>query len=170
MTSRKLAAAVLSLAVMGFAADGNAQSGGRLFFEGDMVRGDQEGAPGPFCVLTNQFKRLEKVVWRVRVLDQTGKPLDDKGLKSLAITLPDGQTLPGRYSPHPGPRSGPPQDYFWSARWIIPTGYPSGTFVYKVVATDLDGKTHTWEPFTRVTSQLQVIPGEIEIRKEAAAK
>ena len=81
--------------------------------------------------------------------------------------------MPGVLPPiptYPGPRSGPPQDYFWSARWIIPTGYPSGTFVYKVVATDLDGKTHTWEPFTRVTSQLQVIPGEIEIRKEAAAK
>src|SRR5215831_919629 len=65
----------------------------RFFFEGDLVRGDQEGAPGPFCVLTNQFKRLEKVVWRVRVLDQTGKPLDDKGLKSLVVELPDGQSL-----------------------------------------------------------------------------
>jgi hypothetical protein len=79
--------------------------------------------------------------------------------------LPDGQSLPGRYSPHPPPRSGPPQDYFWSARWIIPASYPSGTFVYKVVATDLDGKTHTWEPFKRTVSQLQVIPGEIEIKK-----
>src|SRR5215510_15981875 len=105
MTTGKLAALAVSLAVIGFAHDAKAQSGTRLFFEGDMVRGDQEGAPGPFCVLTNQFKRLEKVVWRVRVLDQTGKALDDKGLKSLAIVLPDGQSLPGRYSPHPGPRT-----------------------------------------------------------------
>jgi len=29
----------------------------------------------------------------------------------------------------------------------------------------MDGKSHTWEPFKRVTSQLQVIPGEIEIKK-----
>ena len=157
-----LAAALLALGCAGLA---HAQQGGRLFFEGDMVRGDQEGAPGPFCVLTNQFKRLEKVVWRVRVLDQSGKSLDDKGLKELAIELSDGQRLAGRFGPHPGPRIGPPTDYFWSARWIIPTSYPSGTFVYKVVATDLDGKSHVWEPFKRVTSQLQVIPGEIEIKK-----
>jgi hypothetical protein len=155
----------LSIAALGSGVDAKAQSAGRLFFEGDMVRGDQEGAPGPFCVLTNQFKRLEKVVWRVRVLDQSGKALDDKGLKSLVIELPDGQALSGRYGPHPGPRMGPATDYFWSARWIIPTSYPSGTFVYKVVATDLAGNSHTWEPFKRVTSQLQVIPGEIEIKK-----
>ena len=165
MTIKTLAVTALAMAVIGLADDTSAQSGSRLFFEGDMVRGDQEGAPGPICVLTNQFKRLEKVVWRVRVLDQTGKPLDEQGLKSLAIELADGQTLPGRYGPHPGPKSGPPQDYFWSARWIIPTSYPSGTFVYKVVATDMDGKSHTWEPFKRVTSQLQVMPGEIEIKK-----
>src|SRR6185295_10358502 len=158
----------LSLAIAGFSHDSRAQSGGRLFFEGDMVRGDQEGAPGPFCVLNNQFKRLEKVVWRVRVLDQTGKALDDKGIKALTVELPDGQKLAGRYGPHPGPRIGPATDYFWSARWIIPTEYPSGTFVYKVVATDLNGKTHTWEPFKRVTSHLQVVEGQIEIQKPAA--
>jgi len=162
---RILALSAVVLSVFASAGLAQAQQAGRLFFEGDMVRGDQEGAPGPFCVLNNQFKRLEKVVWRVRVLDQTGKPIDDKGIKTLAIELPDGQVMSGRYGPHPGPKSGPPQDFFWSARWIIPTSYPSGTFVYKVIATDLDGKSHTWEPFKRVTSQLQVIPGEIEIKK-----
>ena len=166
MTTGKLAAAALSIAALGFAHGASAQSGGKLFFEGDMVRGEQQGAPGPMCVLTNQFKRLEKVVWRVRVLDQTGKALDDKGLKSVAVELSDGQKLPARFSPHPPPRQGPPTDYFWSAIWIIPTSYPSGTFVYKVVATDLEGNSQTWEPFKRVTSQLQVIAGEIEIIKK----
>ena len=166
MRTGKLAAVALSIAVLGIASDANAQSTGKLFFEGDMVRGDQEGAPGPFCVLTNQFKRLEKVVWRVRVLDPTGKELDGKGLKSLAIELSDGQKLDGRFGPHPPARVGPPTDHFWTARWIIPTSFPSGTFVYKVVATDLDGKSHTWEPFKRNTSQLQVVAGEIEIIKK----
>ena len=165
MKTGTLAAMALSFAVLGFAHDANAQSAMRLFFEGDMVRGDQQGAPGPFCVLTNQFKRLEKVVWRIRVLDQTGKELDAKGLKSVAVQLPDGQALAGRFGPHPPPRVGPAEDHFWTAAWTIPAGYPSGTFVYKVVATDLEGKSHTWEPFKRSVSQLQVIPGEIEIKK-----
>ena len=155
----------VALFILGAGGHVQAQQSTLLFFEADMVRGDQVGAPGPFCVLNNQFKRLEKVVWRVRVLDQTGKSLDDKGLKSLAIELSDGQRLPGRFGPHPPPRSGPATDYFWSAAWTIPAGYPSGTFVYKVVATDLDGKAHAWEPFKRVTSQLQVLPAEIEIKK-----
>lgn len=166
MRTGKLAAVALSIAVLGIASDANAQSAGKLFFEGDMVRGDQQGAPGPFCVLANQFKRLEKVIWRVRVLDPAGKELDAKGLKSVAIELSDGQTLAARFGPHPPARVGPATDHFWTAAWIIPTGFPSGTFVYKVVATDLDGKSQTWEPFKRGPSQLQVIAGEIEIVKK----
>ena len=139
----------------------------QLFVEGDLVRGAQQGAPGPFCVLSNQFKRLEKVVWRIRVLDAAGQSLDDKGLKSVVVELPDGQKLDAKFDRHPPPAQGPALDYFWTTVWTIPTSYPSGSLGYKVVATDLNGKTHTWEPFTRVASQLQVIAGEIEIKKPA---
>ena len=156
----------LALSIASFAAfDANAQAAKKLFFEGDLVRGAQQGAPGPFCVLNNQFKRLEKVVWRIRVLDQAGQSLDEKGLKSLVIELPDGQKLDAKYGPHPPPAQGPATDYFWTAIWIIPTSYPSGTFAYKVVATDLDGGSQVWEPFKRSTSQLAVVAGEVEIKK-----
>ncbi len=114
--------AIAAAAAPGLIEPANAESANRFFFEGDMVRGDQAGAPGPFCVLNSQFKRLEKVVWRVRVLDAAGKPLDDKGLKSLEIELPDGQKIAARFGPHPPPRLGPAADYFWSAAWIIPGG------------------------------------------------
>ena len=124
----------------------------QLFVEGDLVRGAQQGAPGPFCVLSNQFKRLEKVVFRIRVLDATGNPLDDKGIKSLEVQLPDGQKLPSRYSAHP-PRN--PTDNFWTSAWIVPSGYPTGT----------DGQSQAWEPFKSKPSQLTVVDGQIEIKK-----
>jgi hypothetical protein len=143
-----------------------AQAQGRLFFEGDLVRGAQPGAPGPFCVLSNQFKRLEKVVWRVRVLDQAGTSLDGKGLKSLWVHLPDGTKLEGRFAPHPPPHIGKAEDHFWTSVWIVPDNYPSGSFVYKVVATDLQGGTHTWEPFKSRSSQLTVVAGAIEIKSK----
>lgn len=149
---------------LGFAGSAHADQG-KLFFEGDIVRGDQEGAPGPGCVLNNQFKRLEKVVWRLRILDADGKSLDDKGLKSLVVELPDGQKMAARFSGHPPPRVGPAVDHFWTARWIIPTEYPSGSFYYKVVATNLDGSTQTWEPFKSMSSRLTVLEGAIEIKK-----
>jgi hypothetical protein len=162
---KALSRIVLSLAVVcGFASAAQAQQA-KLFFEGDIVRGDQDGAPGPGCVLNSQFKHLEKVVWRLRILDASGKPLDDKGLKSLVVELPDGQKLPARFGVHPPPRIGPAVDHFWTARWIIPTEYPSGSFYYKVTATNMDGSTQTWEPFKSLPSRLAVLDGAIEIKK-----
>jgi hypothetical protein len=150
------------LTTVGFSTTAPAQTAKKLFFEGDIVVGDQPGVPGPGCVLRSQFKRLEKVVWRIRVLDANGNRLDAKGLKNLEVQLPDGQKFAARYGVHPPPRLGPAEDYFWTAAWTIPESYPSGTFAYKVIATDLDDQTHTWEPFTRSVSQLQVIAGAIE--------
>ena len=95
----------------------------------------------------------------IRILDAGGKLLDASGLKSVVVALPDGQKLNARFAPHPPPRLGPATDHFWTAAWVIPESYPSGTFAYKVAATDLQGQTHTWEPFMRTPSQLQVIAG-----------
>ena len=167
LTSLALAFLALAFfaAALPLSTGAQAQPAAKFFFEGDLVRGDQEGAPGPFCVLNNQFKRLEKVVWRMRVLDPAGKALDDKGMKSLVVELPDGQKLAARFSGHPPPRVGPAVDHFWTARWIIPTDYPSGSFAYKLTATGLDGGTQTWEPFKTGSTQLTVVPGQIEIKK-----
>jgi hypothetical protein len=164
-----LTASVVALCMLGFTSTAQAQTG-KLFFEGDMVRGDQAGAPGPFCVLNNQFKRLEKVVWRIRVLDQFGTSLDNKAIKSLVVQLPDGQSMDARFGPHPPPRLGPAADHFWSARWIIPENYPTGTFAFKAIATTLDGNTHAWEPFKMRPSQLTVLDAAIEIKKPAPKK
>jgi hypothetical protein len=164
MKTSTIVAVALSGAVVGLTGGAQAQvAGAKLFFEGDMVRGAQAGAPGPFCVLDNQFKHLEKVVWRFRVLDQNGKVLDKTGLKSLVVELPDGQKLNAQYGPHPGGAN--PTDFFWTAIWAIPSNFPNGTLVYKATATDMQGQTATWEPFKRVTSQLQVVAGDIEIKK-----
>jgi hypothetical protein len=154
-----MSAAVLS--VLGFANLAHAQQGGTLFIYGDMERGNQQGAP-PACVLNNVFLHLEKVVWRVRIQDSSGKSLDDKGVKSVVVQLPDGKTINGRWGGHP-PRQ--PTDYLWSVAWIIPADYPTGTFEYKVIVTDMQGKTTTWEPFKVASSQLTIKDGAIELKK-----
>src|ERR1700745_916788 len=120
MKSLCLSAAIV-FGVIGLANGAQAQ-GARLTFEGDMVRGAQAGAPGPFCVLDNQFKHLEKVVWRLRILDENRKPLDAKGLKSVVIELPAGQKMDARFGPHPGGTQ-PATDHFWTAIWTIPSNF-----------------------------------------------
>jgi hypothetical protein len=122
-----------------------------------MVRGATGGGVfGPVCVLTSQFRRKEQVVWRLRVRDRTGEALDDKRVKRVVVELPDGQKFPLKFGPHPA--RGPATDHFWAASWVIPEAYPTGSFSYKVSVTDLQDKTHTWEPFKIGLSQLAVIP------------
>jgi hypothetical protein len=159
----KFFAIALATAVLGAADGALAEQVKNLFFEGDLVRHTLENQKGPFCVLTSQFKRKEAVAWRIRVLESTGDVADDKVLKSVVVELGDGQKFPARYGPHP-PRGAPPTDYFWSVHWEIPADYPTGSLGYKVIATMMDDRTQTWEPFTRTPSQLTVIAGEPEMK------
>jgi hypothetical protein len=141
-----------------------AQQPQSIFIEGDMVRGNTgKGQTGPTCVLNSQFRRNENAVFRVRVRDIFGKPLDDKGIQGVAIELSDGQKLNMRYGGHP-PRGS--VDYFWSAGWLIPDDYPTGTLYYKIVATDLQGRTQTWQSFQDPRSQIVVIPGAVQYSGE----
>lgn len=126
----------------------------KLFFEGDMVRG-HVNPKGPVCVLTSQFKHNEMIVWRVRVFGSSkDDQLADGDLKGVVVELSDGQQRPMRFGSHPPKNS---TDSFWSATWVIPSDYPTGSFSYKVVATDGSGNTHTWKPFDVAPSQLTVV-------------
>jgi hypothetical protein len=154
------AAVALSAAVVGF---GGPASAAEMFFSGDMVRGHtQQGATGPGCVLTSQYMRGESVVFRVRVLDDQGNPVDDSKLDSLAIVLGDGESIDMRYGGHPHTD---PVDHFWATSWVIPADYPTGELGYKVVATETDGTTQEWTPFKVSSSELTVIPGEVTYTK-----
>ena len=124
----------------------------KLFFQGDMVRGRPKSGPtGPVCV------RMEKVVWRIRVFDPAkSRQLGKAGLKSMFVELPDGKKFKMRFGNHPPKKS---TDTYWTAAWQIPADYPTGSFAYKVVATDKTGKAHSWQPFNNRGSQFTVIAG-----------
>ena len=138
----------------------------RLFFEGDLVRGAQQGAPGPFCVLSNQFKRLEKVVWRIRVLDAAGQSLDGKGSRAWSSNCPTARSStrssarirrPRRVRPPTisGRRCGPSRRAIRAAR--SPTR-----------SSRHGPRRPSRRPGSRSSrrpSQLQVVAGEIEIKK-----
>jgi hypothetical protein len=157
------------LAVASLAGTSVAQEAQKLFIEGDIVRGNTPaGITGPVCVLTNQFKRKEKIVFRIRVRDVAGNPLDDKALKGIDVELSDGQRFPADYRARP-PVSvrktlglSEPLDYFWSAIWLIPADYPTGSLGYKVVATDMHGNTQSWTPFKDPRSLPMVMAGDVE--------
>ena len=145
-----------AIAMLGSPSPSSAQEAQKLFIEGDIVRGNTpNGITGPVCVLANQFKRKENVIFRIRVLNAMGQPLDDKALKSLTVELSDGQKIPASYRARP-PRNimaslgiSEPLDYFWSSAWLIPENYPTGSLSYRVVATDNQGNTQTVDSIPR---------------------
>jgi hypothetical protein len=158
---------VLALGLAGIAGAAEERQPQSLFIEGDMVRGNtQKGQTGPTCVLNNQFKHNENAVFRVRVRDITGKPLDDKEIKGVVVELSDGQKLTLRYSGHP-PRGS--IDYFWAVGWVIPADYPNGSLHYTVVATDLAGRAQTWQSFGDPRSQLEIVSGSVQYSGEPQA-
>src|SRR6516225_2686967 len=145
------------LPALGVTASAEAESGKPLFIAADMVTGP--GGSGPICVLRSQFMRNERVAWRIRVQDATGKQLDDKGLKGVVVELSDGQKFPAHFGGHP-PKA--PTDYMWSTAWVVPDDYPTGSFNYKVVATAPDGTTQSWEPINTKPSLLTIVAGTFE--------
>jgi hypothetical protein len=157
---KALSASIYVLCALGIIGPAQAQQASKLFFEGDLVKGPQPGQAGPFCVLQSQFYRKQQVAWRVRVLDADGKQVDDKRLKSLVVEISNGKKVELKFKGHPPPRQGPPTDHFWSGSWNIPEDQPTGSFTYKVIATDNVGSTQAWEPFKIVASQLTVVAGD----------
>ena len=160
------------LAVLGFAGISPAQEAQKLFIEGDIVRGNTPaGITGPVCVLANQFKRKENVVFRIRVRNAAGQPLDDKNIKGITVELSDGQKFQAAYRSRPPANVratfglSEPTDYFWSAAWLIPQEYPTGSLSYRVIATDEQGNTQTWTPFKDPRSLPMVMPGDVEYKK-----
>ena len=160
-----LIASAVALSTLAVASAAQAQSQGRMFFEGDVIRGNQAGAPFAPCVLNNRFQRLEKVVFRFRIVDGDGKPVDDKGLKSLFVDLPNGTKLQAAFGPH-----GQGADHFWTAAWIVPSDLPSGSLAYKATLTDNQGREQNWEPFKIRPSQFQIIDGQITLQPVPAKK
>lgn len=107
------------------------------------------------CVQKNRFPQGEPIVWRVRVHDGiTGKTLDDKGLKAVELTLPDGKLQAMKYGPHP---KGKTDDYFWTTSFKLPLDYPTGAFKYGVKATSLEGLIGEYSQFNVASSMLQVV-------------
>jgi hypothetical protein len=161
MKNATLCALAVSVAAVGFAGSAQAQQAKKLFFEGDIVRHALADQAGPFCVLSNQYKRKEAVAWRIRVLQPSGEVADDKVLKSVVVVLGNGEKLPAGFKPH----GTPPTDHFWSLFWTIPADFPTGSLGYKVVATMNDDSTVEWVPFIRPPTQLSVVAGEPEAAK-----
>jgi hypothetical protein len=115
-------------------------------------------APGIHCTQQNRFPQGGRIVWRMKVLDpSTGKYMDDKQIKDFTITYPDGKTDVLKYGGHGGTKDAP-ADFLWAVGFTIPVDYPTGLFNVKIQATDLEGRTGTYDQFKVNIAQLTIVP------------
>lgn len=130
---------------------------------GDTVRGTagllEEEKSVLTCVVMSKFPQGGRIVWRIRVFDPvTSRALDDKGLASVTLTLPDGKTQAFKYGPHGGTKEAP-TDFFWVSAYTVPADYPTGIFSYKVDAKSVEGATGTFgfDYFKVPSGQLTIV-------------
>jgi hypothetical protein len=133
-----------------------------MFLYGDTVEGGKNRPPAPesdrHCVLSNIFPRNSQIVWRMRAIDMTtGQPLDDTVIEKVEITLADATVVALKYGGHPPDED---TDFFWSAGWLVPKDYPTGTLLYSALATALDGRTAEYKPFD-ISSSLLTVTDEV---------
>ncbi len=141
----------------------SASAAKNLIVYGDTVRGPvgltDDEKPVLTCVQQNRFPQGSDIVFRFRVIDPaTGQPMDDKQLKSLTLTLPDGKTQALRYGPHTVDKAKKENDVFWTTSFKVPDTYPTGSFNYKIEAVDNNGRTGTYVPFKVPAALLQIVP------------
>lgn len=162
-----LTGSVAVIAVMGarrFDAAAQEEGGQELIVYADIVQGGQnlpeEQRPERSCVLNSRFPRNSQLVWRARVIDpETGEPMDDTMVSNVEVVLSDGQTFEMEYGPHP-PAPNPPRDSYWTAAWLIPKDYPTGTLGFTITAETDDGRMGEFQPFD-IPSSLPTVTDEV---------
>ncbi len=134
----------------------------QLFVDADTVRGSKNLPTGSTdgCVQTNLFAKNEQIVFRVRVYDPvSGKQLTGTDLESVIVTLKDGTKLdPATYGAHPKTE---PNESFWTAAFVIPSNYPTGSVDYTIAAKAKDGRTGTFTQLHFAASAMLAVTDKV---------
>jgi len=132
-----------------------------LILQGDTVRSPEgltdEEKTFLSCVQQSRFPQSSRIVWRYKVIDPVAnKPLDDKGLTSFDLILPDGTKSAFKYGGHGGTKEAP-ADFFWTAGFSVPKDYPTGLFNYQIKAVAASGATGGFDQFKVPSAQLTIV-------------
>ena len=132
-----------------------------LILQGDTVRSPEnltdEEKTFLSCVEQSRFPQGSRVIWRYKVIDPVAnKPLDDKGLASFDLILPDGTKAAFKYGGHGGTKEAP-ADFFWTAGFSVPKDYPTGLFNYQVKAVATSGAVGSFDQFKVPSAQLTIV-------------
>jgi len=136
---------------------------GKLVIWGDVALFSNQADPDN-CILTNRFKRGQKVGFRMTAFDGGSGEVENTATLTVHVTA-GGKTFdaPMRWRGAAGPSAPAPRGYLrspvelWTGSWVVPADAPTGTLSYTVTATDKFGRTASFTPFSAEASQLVIV-------------
>ena len=136
---------------------------GKLVIWGDVALFSTPADPDN-CILTNRFKRGQKVGFRMTAFDGGSGEVENTATLTVHVNY-GGKTAdaPMRWRGAAGPSAPAPRGYLrspvelWTGSWTVPADAPTGTLSYTVTATDKFGRTASFTPFSAEASQLVIV-------------
>jgi hypothetical protein len=137
---------------------------GRLVIWGDVALFNMPTDPDN-CILTNRFKRGQRVGFRMTAIDGGSGDVENSATLVAHVAYA-GKTVdaPMRFRGADGPKGPTPRGYIsppfnlWTGSWTVPDDAPVGRLSYTVTATDKFGRKATFMPFSAEASQLVIVP------------
>jgi hypothetical protein len=134
---------------------------GKLILGGDVASFDNPAGLPTHCVLTNRFKRGQRMGFRMRAIDGGTGEIENTAVLVAHVTHA-GRTVdvPMRWRGNvPFPKeeySRAPVD-MWTGVWTVASDAPIGIVSYTITATDRFGRAATFIPFPNLVSQIAVV-------------
>ena len=116
------------------------------------------------CILTNRFKRGQRVGFRMTAHDGGSGEIENSAVLTAHLTYA-GRTVdvPMRWRGAAGPTAPAPRGYLrspvelWTGSWTVPDDASIGVLKYTVTATDRFGRKASFTPFSAEASQLTIV-------------
>jgi hypothetical protein len=134
---------------------------GKLVIWGDLASFDNPPTVPTHCILSNRFKRGQRVGFRMTAIDggtgeteNTATMVVHVNYMGRTIDVPTRWRGVGGFPAAEYPRQ--PSE-MWTGVWVVPMDAQPGRLSYTVTATDRFGRTATFTPFINVVPQLTIV-------------
>ena len=134
---------------------------GKLVIWGDLASFDNPPTLPTHCILTNRFKRGQRVGFRMTAIDGGSGEVENTATlvvhvnyMGMTIDVPTRWRGVGNFPAAEYPRQ--PSE-MWTGVWVVPMDAMPGRLSYTVTATDRFGRTATFSPFINVVPQLTIV-------------